>query len=65
MWLSNQSTVVGIFNCEKCPLYATVYDIDYGPAFKNIEKTKYKAAVFMFVYGRHGNESGCIELMQW
>ena len=49
-----------ILDCHQWTLSFKVNDTDYGVAFSNIEETKYKAAIFMYSYGK----GGCIELLQ-
>ena len=49
-----------ILDCDECTLSFKINDIDYGVAFDNIEKTEYRAAIFMYTYGKNG----CIELLQ-
>ena len=54
-----------ILNLEEYTLSFKVNDIDYGVAFEDIEKTKYRAAIFMYVYGSNDHlKVGCIELIQ-
>merc|ERR1712228_11418 len=61
----NGDVVEMILDLEQMTLRYKVNDIDYGVAFENIEKTQYKAAIFMYVYGKaNKNAMGCIELLQ-
>ena len=62
---NNGDVVEMILNLEDYTLSFKVNDIDYGVAFKDIEKTEYRAAIFIYAYG-YGNTAkvGCIELIE-
>ena len=49
-----------ILNLDECTLRFKVNDIHYGVPFKDIEKTRYRAAIFMFADGYFGR----IQLLQ-
>ena len=54
-----------ILNLNQYTLRYKINGKDYGVAFEDIEKTKYRAAIFMYVYGSsQASKVGCIQLMQ-
>ena len=53
-----------ILNMEERTLSFKINDTDYGVAFSDIEKTEYKAAVFMYAYGQRSRAvTGSIKLI--
>merc|ERR1712176_716950 len=48
-----------ILDMEKRTLRYKVNDMDQGIPFENIEKKKYKAAVYMYAHHHRGENFGC------
>ena len=59
----NGDVIEMILDLEQMTMRYKVNGVDLGIAFEEVEKTEYKAAIFMYAYGREETDDGCIELL--